>query len=105
MNKFETPIRVKTRMQALGELVRAARRERGFSQTQLAERAGTSRPTINRIESGKLNVAWETVMTVCWVLDIPTDPDLMDSDKRVRLLTANASVQRIRPKQEIDDDF
>jgi len=105
MKKFEAPTAVKVRMKALGELVRAARRERGFTQTQLAERTGTSRPTINRIESGKLNVVWETVMTVCWVLQIPTDPDLMDSENRARLLTANAAVQRIRRKKGIDDDF
>jgi DNA-binding XRE family transcriptional regulator len=105
MKKFEAPTAVKVRMKALGVLIQAARRERGFTQTQLAERTGTSRPTINRIESGKLNVVWETVMTVCWLLNIPTDPELMDSENRARLLTANAAVQRIRQKKGIDDDF
>lgn len=105
MTKFETPAPVKARIKALGALIRAARRERGFTQAQLAERAGTSRPTINRIESGRPNVVWGTVMTVCWILDIPTDPDAMDADTRANLLAGSATVQRIRSRQGIDDDF
>jgi transcriptional regulator with XRE-family HTH domain len=105
MKDFETPAAVNSRMKTLGEMIRAARRERGFTQQQLAERTGTSRPTINRIESGRPNVVWSTVMTVCWILDIPTDPDEMDAERRTRLLTANSAIQRIRSKKGIDDDF
>lgn len=105
MNKFQTPIRVKARLKALGELIRAARRRRGFTQEELAVRAGTSRPTINRLESGKPNIAWGTVMTISWLLDIPTDPDLMDAADRAALLAANTDVQRIRTKQRLKDDF
>lgn len=36
----------------VGGAVRDARRERGWSQTQLGEEAGVSRPTIARIERG-----------------------------------------------------
>lgn len=35
-----------------GNAVRDARRERGWSQTQLGDEAGVSRPTIARIERG-----------------------------------------------------
>lgn len=35
---------------SVGDAVRDARRERGWSQTQLGEEAGVSRPTIARIE-------------------------------------------------------
>lgn len=35
-----------------GDVVRDARRERGWSQTQLGQEAGVSRPTIARIERG-----------------------------------------------------
>lgn len=37
---------------SVGDAVRDARRERGWSQTQLGEKAGVSRPTIARIERG-----------------------------------------------------
>ncbi len=105
MKKFETPTRVKTRMRALGDLIRAARQDRGFTQAQLAERTGTSRPTINRIESGKSNVVWGTVMTICWILDIPTDPEVIDSNDKTRLLTTSSTIERIRSKKRMDDDF
>lgn len=38
---------------AFGAAVKAARRERGWSQTELGQRAGVSRPTVARIEQGK----------------------------------------------------
>lgn len=37
----------------LGDSVRQARERRGWTQTQLAERAGVSRPTVARIEAGQ----------------------------------------------------
>lgn len=37
---------------SVGDAVRDARRERGWSQTQLGDEAGVSRPTIARIERG-----------------------------------------------------
>ena len=40
-------------LRKLGLAVRAARRERGWSQTVLAERADLSRPTIARVELGQ----------------------------------------------------
>lgn len=40
-------------LRKLGLAVRAARRERGWSQTVLAKRADLSRPTVARVELGK----------------------------------------------------
>ncbi|MBI4005518.1 MAG: helix-turn-helix transcriptional regulator [Gammaproteobacteria bacterium] len=105
MVKYNIPRRVAKRLKTLGKLISATRRERGFTQTELAERAGTSRPTINRIESGNPNVVWGTVMTVCWLLDLPTDPDLMDAVRRAELLSATNVKKRARGLQELDDDF
>lgn len=38
---------------AFGHAVRAARKQRGWSQTELGRRAGVSRPTVARIEKGQ----------------------------------------------------
>jgi transcriptional regulator with XRE-family HTH domain len=86
-------------------LISAARRARRLTQTELAERAGTSRPTINRLESGSAKVAWGTVATVCWLLDLPTDPELMDPAERAVLLAGAATMRRAHAKQALDDDF
>ncbi|MEX2523739.1 MAG: helix-turn-helix transcriptional regulator [Gammaproteobacteria bacterium] len=105
MAHYQLSGRVTARLRELGKLIAAARRARGFTQAELAERAGTSRPTVNRIESGRPNIAWGTIMTVCWLLDIPTDPDLLDPARRAELLAAGADVQRVRTIRELDDDF
>ncbi|RJU00837.1 XRE family transcriptional regulator [Arthrobacter frigidicola] len=39
-------------MAELGQVIRDARRSRGWSQAELRERAQVSRPTVARIESG-----------------------------------------------------
>lgn len=106
MSKFQLPASIQARLRAQGDLVSAARRARGLTQSDLAERAGTSRPTIYRLEDGQPNIAWGTVMTVCWVLDIPTDPELMDPVRRAELLSEATAVQRVRgSNRELDDDF
>lgn len=103
--KYDIPIRVINRLKTLGKLINAARRARGFTQKQLAERAGTSERTIIRLESGNANIAWGTVMTVCWLLDIPTDPDLIDPVRRAELFTDRKNVQRAHGFKELHDDF
>jgi len=105
MVEYNIPIKVKKRLETLGKLISAARRARGFTQTELAERANASRSTINRLESGKPNVIWGTVMTVCWLLDIPSDPDLMDPIRRAELLAKAGEIERARGLKELDDDF
>jgi len=106
MSEFQLPSRVQSQLRAQGDLISAARRARGMTQAEVAERAGTARPTIYRLESGHPNVAWGTVLTVCWLLDIPTDPDLMDPVRRAELLTSASVVQRARGSgRELDDDF
>lgn len=50
-----------TAMQALGKLIVAGRRDRSWTQSDLAERVGTSRQTIAQVESGAPSVALGTV--------------------------------------------
>ncbi len=45
----------------VGSAVRAARRRAGVSQSELAERAGTSQPSIARLEKGQVS---PTVITL-----------------------------------------
>jgi transcriptional regulator with XRE-family HTH domain len=53
---------------ALGSAVRAARRSAKLSQQQLADRAGMSRVSLARLETGAGNPTWDTVLRVASVL-------------------------------------
>lgn len=55
----------------LGDLIKLARKERGISQEELAERIHSSRSKINRIEAGNAKVSIGTVFEACFVLGIP----------------------------------
>jgi len=56
--------------QQIGNLVRRARKKRGFSQTQLAEQAGVRQETISLIETGNPAARLETILAVLAALDL-----------------------------------
>lgn len=49
--------------------LRAARAEKGLSQTQLAELVGVSRQTISSIETGQFNPTAKLALVMCIALD------------------------------------
>lgn len=49
--------------------LRAARAEKGLSQTQLAELVGVSRQTISSIETGQFNPTAKLALILCAALD------------------------------------
>lgn len=53
----------------LGERLRALRKSRGLTQTELAERAGLSRPTVSTLERGN-DVSLDTFLSVLRALDL-----------------------------------
>lgn len=54
---------------ALKNSLRAARKERGLSQAQLAEMTGVSRNTISSIETGQFNPTAKLALVLCIALD------------------------------------
>lgn len=84
-----------------------ARRSAGLTQAQLAERAGTSQPTVARIESGGRNPTWDLVsrlLDACGLavalerVDVAVDPDLEAQIDRQLALTVE---QRMRSVGEM----
>jgi transcriptional regulator with XRE-family HTH domain len=55
---------------ALGNAIRAARRERGYTQESFAAHADIDRSYYGAIERGEFNVTVDTLMTVAAGLDI-----------------------------------
>ena len=55
-------------MQEIGGIIARERTERGITQSELAEKIGTSQPAINRIEKGRQNISLEMVGKISEVL-------------------------------------
>lgn len=93
----------------LGRQIAVARRERGRTAADVAERAGISRPTLSKIEHGDPSVAIGTVFEVATLLGVP----LFGAGRRELADLAARSLERLallpervrEPRLEIDDDF
>jgi transcriptional regulator with XRE-family HTH domain len=88
----------------LGEQISIARRRRRLTQAMLAERAGTSRITITKLEAGNAGVALSTLLEVLAVLDPGMLDRLVDgvaTDRIGETLSLRDLPKRVVP----DDDF
>lgn len=92
----------------LGRRIRVARKERGWTVEQLAERVGVTHVTISKVERGDLTVAVGTVFEAAAI----TGVTLFDPDPRRRSLEADRVADRLallprltRPPVTADDDF
>lgn len=66
------PQSVRAELVRLGELLRAARANRGLSQAEAAKRLRVSIPTIQAIEKGTPGSSLGTFLALMWVLDLGT---------------------------------
>lgn len=78
----------------LGKLIAAERRTQGRPQADLAERAGISIPTLNRIETGAPGTAIGTFFELAVILGIPLFPDVNDENLEQRLALVPSRVRR-----------
>lgn len=96
-------------LQLLGEQIRLGRRERRWTQTELADRAGVSVRTLTRVEHGDPRVTLGTAFELATLTGVPLfQPDrerlAMDLD-RTRGRSAVLPARIRRPSEEVDDDF
>lgn len=63
--------------QSVGRRIRSIRVEKGITQTQLADKAGLSVPSINDIENARTNMWLISFVKICEALDTSPDDILM----------------------------
>ena len=94
---------------ALGSMVSAGRRQRGWTAAEFAERLGVSAQTLRRLENGSPTVAVGLVFEaalLCGVDLFSTPSDQLDRLARDAQLRVALLPARVRPAPvSIDDDF
>ncbi len=95
--------------QLLGEQIRLARRERRWSQRELAERAGITPGTLIRIERGDPGVRLGTAFEAASLVGVPLfHPDRSRLTLDLDRTRARAALlpERVRPRAEdVKDEF
>jgi transcriptional regulator with XRE-family HTH domain len=93
----------------LGEQIRMARLQRRWSQRELAQRAGTTIPTLRKVESGDLTVALGTALQIAALVGVPLfyeDRDRLSIDLDRTAARSALLPQRVRAKDgPVHDDF
>ncbi len=107
------PSSVREAIKEIGELIACARKEKQWTQEELARRVGVSRMTVVRIEKGAPEVATGWYLTAAWLLGLPIltwrsfgngKNDTVIGDLLTKL--KNTLPDRIRTQQkDIDNDF
>jgi DNA-binding XRE family transcriptional regulator len=65
------PLPVRQAIKELGMLIASARKERLFTQAELARRVNVGRMTIVRMEKGAPEVSMGNYITAAWILGLP----------------------------------
>lgn len=60
-------------MQNYGERIKEARKERGYTQVEAAEKAGVQQQVWQRYESGKFDLKMSSIVNICKTLGISAD--------------------------------
>lgn len=101
MKRSRAPLPMTTRaVTALGSLIAAGRRQRGWTAAELGERLGVSAPTVTRIEKGDPGVAVGTVFEAALLVGVrlfDVEPNELarvarDAEQRLALLPSRVRV-------------
>ena len=102
------PPTVREAAELLGAEVRRARLERRWTVRELAERAGISPTTLQKVERGDPSVSLGTAFDAATLVGVPLfytdDSRLADEAARLRRPTLLPRAVR-RPRRELDNEF
>ena len=93
----------------LGQQIKLARKKRKWSELNLAERAGISRATLQKIEAGEMSPAIGLVFELASIVGVPLfEQDIQRLATNIELTQSKIALlpKRIREQTKlVDDDF
>lgn len=108
LTKDTAPFAVVDAIARLGRNIATARARRQLRQEDLARKAGISRPTLSRIESGELGTQISAYVAVLWALGLHEGVGALgapETDIEGRTLEAARRGERVRPGRGLSDEF
>ncbi len=109
MTRPKRPVspRIKRRAEALGSRLRTARMRRSITASEVAARAGVSRPTLQRLERGSLQVSLAVLARVLEVLGLDDGLDVLATSDELgeRLSDARLTRPRRSTKPSLADEL
>lgn len=102
------PAAVEQAVGTLGANIAEARLRRRWTQGELAEKAGITRPTLVAVEQGKLGTGVGAYVAVLWALGLHGDLGLVaapERDLEGQTLEAARLPQRVRRSAGLSDEF
>lgn len=91
----------------LGEQIKLGRKQKRWTENELAERAGISRATLQKIEKGDMSCAVGLVFEVATLVNIPLfEQDTYPLSRQVEHIRDKVALlpRRIRTRQKVVDD-
>jgi len=103
------PLEPAASLRTLGERIRIARKRRGLTLRELAERAGVAPNTLLALERGRPSPSIGLLATVLWLLGLDSgfasvaDPDTDAHGKALELSRAPKRVRKPQADRPLDD--
>jgi transcriptional regulator with XRE-family HTH domain len=92
----------------LGKQTKLARKRRGWTEQELADRVGVDRGTVRNVEAGSPSVATGTSLEIASLVGVPLFSEEESSLSRALDRTSELLAllpKKIQPKRGVDDDF
>ena len=110
LGKHGLPLSLRHKIAKVGQQIKLARKRRGLTMKEMADRMFVTRKTLYRLEAGDPGVSFAILASAMLTLGLENDLDHLadpDTDTTGNLMDKRShdQKQRIRPSRKVDMDF